>query len=225
MARDRQRAKARRKRQEGSPPKKRDKRAKSFDETSAGGPRDVGAEEPRLDGETPVPDPLKDSSPWVDEAKLAEMGADVPPPGEEVEALPSEPFYRSDPDEPLTGPGMVDERAPLPDEDSYDDDYDRAPDEVEGDLLPAGAADRANLDPAVAEEQHASGATVRTERRQRGRVGTFLGHVVDELRRVQWPDRRQVGQGTAVTLGFVVLAGGYLGLMDAIWKPLIEAIL
>ena len=43
--------------------------------------------------------------------------------------------------------------------------------------------------------------------------------------RVQWPDRRQVGQGTAVMLGFVVLAGGYLGLLDAIWKPLIEAIL
>jgi preprotein translocase subunit SecE len=42
---------------------------------------------------------------------------------------------------------------------------------------------------------------------------------------VQWPDRRQVGQGTAVTLGFTVLAGGYLGLLDAIWKPLIEAIL
>jgi hypothetical protein len=26
-------------------------------------------------------------------------------------------------------------------------------------------------------------------------------------------------------LGFVVLAGGYLGLMDAIWKPLVNAIL
>ena len=62
-------------------------------------------------------------------------------------------------------------------------------------------------------------------RRKRGRFITFLGHCVDELRRVQWPDRRQVGQGTAVTLGFVVLAGGYLGLLDAIWRPLIEAIL
>jgi preprotein translocase SecE subunit len=46
--------------------------------------------------------------------------------------------------------------------------------------------------------------------------------VVDELRRVQWPDRRQTGQGTAVTLGFVVVAGGFLGLMDAMWKPLVE---
>jgi preprotein translocase SecE subunit len=58
-----------------------------------------------------------------------------------------------------------------------------------------------------------------------GRLIAFLGHCIDELRRVQWPDRRQVGQGTAVVLGFVILAGGYLGLLDAIWKPLIEAIL
>jgi preprotein translocase SecE subunit len=62
-------------------------------------------------------------------------------------------------------------------------------------------------------------------RPKRGRVLTFLGHVVDELRRVQWPDRRQTAQGTAVTLGFVVVAGGFLGLMDAIWQPIIEAIL
>src|SRR5215212_3727832 len=44
-------------------------------------------------------------------------------------------------------------------------------------------------------------------------------------RGVQWPNRRQVGQATAVVLGFVVIAGGYLGLLDAIWQPLIEAIL
>jgi preprotein translocase SecE subunit len=76
-------------------------------------------------------------------------------------------------------------------------------------------------DPAVLEER----ADSRRPRRQRGRILTFLGHVVDELRRVQWPDRRQTGQGTAVTLGFVVVAGGFLGLMDAIWKPLVEAII
>jgi preprotein translocase SecE subunit len=76
-------------------------------------------------------------------------------------------------------------------------------------------------DPAVLEERQAA----RRPRRQRGRIITFLGHVVDELRRVQWPDRRQTFQGTAVTLGFVVVAGGFLGLMDAIWKPLIDALL
>ena len=52
-----------------------------------------------------------------------------------------------------------------------------------------------------------------------------FGHCIDELRRVQWPNRRQVGQATAVVLGFVVIAGGYLGLLDQLWQPLIEAIL
>ena len=95
----------------------------------------------------------------------------------------------------------------------FDEGDDSAPDEVENDLLPAGrpgAAERA---------AHAK------PRKRRGRLLTFLGHCVDELKRVQWPDRRQVWQGTAVTLGFTVLAGGYLGLLDALWKPLIEAIL
>jgi preprotein translocase SecE subunit len=77
------------------------------------------------------------------------------------------------------------------------------------------------LDPAVYDER----AEARPGRKKRGRILTFLGHVIDELRRVQWPDRRHVGQGTAVVLGFVVIAGGFLGLMDALWKPLIEAIL
>jgi preprotein translocase subunit SecE len=90
-----------------------------------------------------------------------------------------------------------------------DDRPERAEDAVEGD-----AVSRHEL------EREAHGP-----RRKRGRLITFLGHCIDELRRVQWPDRRQVGQATAVVLGFVVIAGGYLGLLDALWKPLIEAIL
>ena len=58
-----------------------------------------------------------------------------------------------------------------------------------------------------------------------GRAADFLRASYAELRRVQWPDRKQVGQGTAVTLGFVVVAGAYLGLLDAIWNPIIQAIL
>ena len=86
----------------------------------------------------------------------------------------------------------------------------RADDAVQGDAV--SARDRARE-----QEPHA--------RRRRGRFITFLGHCIDELRRVQWPNRRQVGQATAVVLGFVVIAGGYLGLLDALWQPLIEAIL
>ena len=99
------------------------------------------------------------------------------------------------------------------------------PDVEEARMAEAGVGDFdedvAPTDPAVIEEREEA----RKPRRQRGKILTFLGHVVDELRRVQWPDRRQTGQGTAVTLGFVVVAGGFLGLMDAIWKPIVEAIL
>jgi preprotein translocase SecE subunit len=58
-----------------------------------------------------------------------------------------------------------------------------------------------------------------------GRATDFLRASYLELRRVQWPDRRQVGQGTAVTMGFVIVAGAYLGLLDAIWNPVVQWIL
>jgi preprotein translocase subunit SecE len=93
-------------------------------------------------------------------------------------------------------------------EDELAEDRERAPDAVEGDAV------------SHRDIQHAE-----HPRRKRGRVFTFLGHCIDELRRVQWPNRRHVGQATAVVLGFVVIAGGYLGLLDALWQPLIEAIL
>jgi preprotein translocase SecE subunit len=109
----------------------------------------------------------------------------------------------------------VDPVTPEPTEAGFDDafaDVDEAPG------VEAEAESAQPTDPAVLEER----AEARRPRRKRGKIITFLGHVVDELRRVQWPDRRQTGQGTAVTLGFVVVAGGFLGLMDALWKPLVD---
>ena len=57
------------------------------------------------------------------------------------------------------------------------------------------------------------------------RFFNFLRACWAELQRVRWPDRRQVGQATGVVLGFVVIAGGYLGLMDAIFSRVVDAIL
>jgi preprotein translocase SecE subunit len=73
----------------------------------------------------------------------------------------------------------------------------------------------------------AAGAAGETEPRPRegNRVTGFLRASWAELRRVQWPDRRQTGQGTAVTLGFVVIAGAYLGLLDALFSRLINLII
>jgi preprotein translocase SecE subunit len=70
-------------------------------------------------------------------------------------------------------------------------------------------------------------ASRRREKRRRegNRVFNFLRACWAELQRVQWPDRRQVIQATAVTIGFVAIAGGYLGAMDAIFSRLVNAIL
>jgi preprotein translocase subunit SecE len=65
----------------------------------------------------------------------------------------------------------------------------------------------------------------RHEERERGRVLTFLAGVVAELRRVQWPGRAQVTSLTGIVLGFCLIAGGYLGLLDAAFSRLIRFIL
>ncbi|MEI2701352.1 MAG: preprotein translocase subunit SecE [Baekduia sp.] len=53
----------------------------------------------------------------------------------------------------------------------------------------------------------------------------FLRASAAELRRVQWPDRRQVGQATAVVIGFVIIAGAYLGFADWVAQRLVNFIL
>jgi preprotein translocase SecE subunit len=75
------------------------------------------------------------------------------------------------------------------------------------------------------EDERAHEHAVRHRKGLFGRAADFLRACVVELRRVQWPDRRQVGQGTAVVIGFVVVAGAYLGVLDAIWNPIVQAIL
>ena len=46
-----------------------------------------------------------------------------------------------------------------------------------------------------------------------------------ELQRVQWPDQRQVVQATGVVLGFVIVAGAYLGLADWVAGKIVHFIL
>jgi preprotein translocase subunit SecE len=60
---------------------------------------------------------------------------------------------------------------------------------------------------------------------ERGRVMGFLHAVWLELQRVQWPDRQTLTSLTGVTLMFVLIVGGYLGLLDAVFSKLVSAIL
>jgi preprotein translocase SecE subunit len=165
VARDRQRAKQRRRRATGSAGKPAQSKARDI------GLDDPSVEEAGIGDAVPAPDPLKNASPDADMARAATTG------------------------EP-----------PIEDDEPYSDDFERAPDQ---------------LDPAIQEDRHPAAAG----RKDRGRALTFLRHCVDELRRVQWPDRKHVFQATAVVLGFVLIAGGWLGLMDAIWQPVVNAIL
>ncbi len=53
----------------------------------------------------------------------------------------------------------------------------------------------------------------------------FLQGSWRELQRVQWPDRRQVFQATGVVIGFVIVAGVFLGLSDLVASKLVNLIL
>jgi preprotein translocase subunit SecE len=69
------------------------------------------------------------------------------------------------------------------------------------------------------------GAEAAPERKHRSRVVQFLIACWAELQRVQWPNRQALTTLTGVVLGFVLIAGGYLGLLDAIVSRIVNAIL
>jgi preprotein translocase SecE subunit len=118
-----------------------------------------------------------------------------------------------------------DEAAELVEEQALEEieDWERADDFAEDDLVdddgPTGAGEagyavrgRRGRDPAEAHKD-------------RSRVVQFLIAVWAELQRVQWPNRQALVTLTGVVLGFVLIAGGYLGLLDAIFSELIKQIL
>ena len=57
------------------------------------------------------------------------------------------------------------------------------------------------------------------------RAISFLRASWAELQRVQWPNRTQVTQATAVVLGFVAIAGAYLGAADWLAQKIVNLIL
>ena len=89
-------------------------------------------------------------------------------------------------------------------------------------------AEEEQLDHDIAERRAAaagSPAAPATRKGLFGRLAAFLRASWSELQRVQWPDRRQVGQATAVVLGFVVVAGVFLGVADLLAQKLVNLII
>ena len=208
MARDRQRAKQRKARRAAQNP----------------GP---SPSKPHRDN---VPGPLEHASGEVDEFEAAlvagadgETVDDHEPPGEpavdtdpemaEAQAPDREPQAHSEPTAEDTRPVAEPDPADFDDEDDYD-----YADEVDDDERePAAASASRTLAP--------SRADVPATRSGPGRFAAFVRASWAELQRVQWPDRRQVAQATAVVLGFVVVAGVYLGVADRIAQEVVDFII
>ena len=87
--------------------------------------------------------------------------------------------------------------------------------------------------PIVAEEEAINRREGAVEARRAGGVTTgggnrfinFLRASWAELQRVQWPDRRQVAQATGVVIGFVIIAGLYLGLADWVAQKVVNFVI
>ncbi|MBJ7459613.1 MAG: preprotein translocase subunit SecE [Thermoleophilaceae bacterium] len=60
--------------------------------------------------------------------------------------------------------------------------------------------------------------------KEKGRLRTFLRSSWAELRRVQWPDRKQLTTMTTIVIGFVIIAGAYLGAIDYVANQIVDFI-
>jgi preprotein translocase subunit SecE len=80
-------------------------------------------------------------------------------------------------------------------------------------------------EPATKGPRGVRGGRAKAEERHRNRLIAFLAASWAELQRVQWPNRKQLTQMTGIVLMFVLIAGGYLGLLDAIFSRLIQQII
>jgi preprotein translocase subunit SecE len=174
--------------------------------------------------------------------RLEQQGAEAPPDlggpavdPEPAASAPPEPEGRSD---PIMGdtPGVVHDN-PASDADAPPVSEDEALQEIEdwevadrdaGDFAEDDLVDGQRPDGAGESGYAVKGRRGRTDHethRNRPRVVQFLIAVWAELQRVQWPNRQAMVTLTGVVLGFVLIAGGYLGLLDAIFSELIQAIL
>ena len=109
-----------------------------------------------------------------------------------------------------------------------------AVDEAELESEAQAAASQADAEAAFGREAEETAAPVprgpaapTQDARGRGanRFLNFLRASWAELQRVQWPDRRQVGQATAVVLGFVIVAGLFLGFADFVAEKLVDLLI
>jgi preprotein translocase subunit SecE len=160
-----------------------------------------------------VPDPLEHATPDVE---LAEAQLAVGRP----EYAEAEPVGASD-DEPSADDGTL-----------AADDGDREPGDLDAVSDGGGGGYDEDEDDLGPEDSGSGrgrrGASTAVSVRREG-PGTRLVHFLQgswrELQRVQWPDRRQVMQATGVVIGFVIVAGAFLGIADFVAAKIVKLIL
>ena len=134
------------------------------------------------------------------------------------------------PDMAVGAPPQEEGRSDFVGRDEPDLDLEQEDPELEADAIEAGALASVD-DPDAGEEPRAytpkgrHGAAEAGQAKERSRVVQFVIASWAELQRVQWPDRQALTTLTGVVLGFVVIMGGYLGLLDAVFSKLVNAIL
>lgn len=134
--------------------------------------------------------------------------------------------------------GLVSGAEGEPDAATSDAELERLATERVGDLDDDGdidADDRAMARAAELDAEDEEQAVTRSRRESRAvgqptagggpRFVQFLRASWAELQRVQWPDRKQVGQATGVVIGFVIIAGAYLGIADWVAQKVVDLIL
>ena len=191
------------------------------------------------------PNPIEHAAPDAEltEAQLAldraelDNGAELEN-GAELDSAPeldSEPGAEEELDELEFGeapqiPGVMPQRVRV---ETADDEGVEIPEE-DGAILGEEDGALADEEDAIVAEDDGAGSAVAEraapvpgERRARAgnRLITFLQGSWRELQRVQWPDRRQVMQATGVVIGFVIVAGVFLGVADFVAQKLVNYIL
>jgi len=203
VARDRQRAKQRKARRAGQNP----------------GPS--GSEPHRSN----VPGELEHASGEADEFDAALVaGADGRTEDDEGQVTEDDELTQDalEADPTATGEIYADELTDEDGLDETDEDVDPDDEELAREAVAAAPARRGRHGAAATESAHHPATHKRSPP---ARFIAFLKASWAELQRVQWPDRRQVAQATAVVLGFVVVAGLYLGLADRVAQELVDLIL
>jgi preprotein translocase subunit SecE len=211
MARNRQRAKQR----------QAERRAKRLAEQRAGRAatprRDEGARERQAaDGggipgvDAPRVEPVdQPDGPLLDDPTTVDPSPAVPP--ELATGAPPQDEGRSD--------RVVEDEPPLSEDEALEEIEDWELEDPEEAVAARGVGEEGY------EVRGRRGREEAEAHRERPRVIQFLIAVWAELQRVQWPNRQALVTLTGVVLGFVLIAGGYLGLLDAIFSELIQAIL